>query len=76
MDYIEAQRICYSHICSICGNEPVIYIKERGEIEVRCQNKEHQGFTRLKGYRQTWREGQAIPIHIANRIENKEDKDG
>lgn len=79
MDYIEAKRFTLLHICSVCGNEPVIYLKDEGKIEVRCQNKEHQGFTKLKGYRQVLREGGVIPIHIANKLQKREEiksKDG
>ena len=71
MTYIEAEKFCFRHRCAVCGNVPSKYIAANGEYEVRCQ-KEHKGFTRLKGYTQTYREGGNLPVYIANVLEKKE----
>jgi len=76
MNYIQAQRFAFQHECAECGNSPSLYPNEGGGYEVRCQNRNHKGFIRLKGYRQSWREGQAVPIEIANKIQQKEEKRG
>ena len=70
----ELQKMTLTHCCSECGN-PLItpYDREKKEVILCCgTDRNHKGFTRLKGYRQSWREGQAIPLIIANKIEQKE----
>ena len=71
MDYIPAQRFARRHECAECGNSPSLYPNKGGGYEVRCQNRNHKGFTRLKGYVQSWREGQAVPLIIANKIQKR-----
>ena len=72
MNYIQAQRFAFRHECAECGNSPSLYPNKGGGYEVRCQNRNHKGFIRLKGYYQAWREGQAIPIEIAQNLIKKE----
>ena len=71
MNYIQAQRFAFRHECAECGNSPSLYPNKGGGYEVRCQNRNHKGFTRLKGYYQAWREGQAVPLIIANKIQKR-----
>jgi len=74
MDFIEAERFQRWHECAECGKEPQIYISEEGDYEVRCQNSEHKGFKRGLSYTEAWYQGEAIPLGIANKIEQKERK--
>jgi len=74
LDFIEARHFQLRHKCAICGNEPQLYPTKEGGYDVRCQNRNHKGFTKLKSYTQIWREGQAVPIEIANKIQQKEEK--
>ena len=71
MNYIQAQRFAFQHECAECGNSPSLYPNKGGGYEVRCQNRNHKGFTKLKGYVQSWREGQAVPLIIANKIQKR-----
>jgi hypothetical protein len=82
MDWNEAERIQYRHTCSVCGKLPQIYHDEQRYAEdgkplkrgyiVRCQNPEHQGLTEAKSYTQMWRDGDPLPLTIANKIEDRE----
>jgi len=72
MNYIEAERFRKGNLCAVCGAEPQLYPNEKGGYDVRCQNKKHRGFTKLKSYTQSWREGQAVPIEIAQNLIKKE----
>ena len=74
MDFLSAQKFADWHECAICGNYPSIYPLENGEYEVRCQNPQHSGFTRIIGYREGYRMGRSIPLHIANQIQAKEER--
>ena len=76
MNYIQAQRFAFQHECAECGNSPSLYPSEKGGYDVRCQNRNHQGFTKLKSYIQRWKEGDALPIQVANKIQQKEEKRG
>lgn len=83
MNSLEAQKFQSRHMCAVCGSQPQLYILPEKELApdgktqewgyiVRCQNQEHQGFTRVMGYTEAWRRGETIPLHIANQIEQKE----
>jgi len=70
----ELQRMTLTHCCSECGN-PLItpYDSARKEVILCCgTDRNHKGFIRLKGYYQAWREGQAVPIEIAQNLIKKE----
>ena len=74
----ELQRMTLTHCCSECGN-PLItpYDSARKEVILCCgTDRNHKGFIRLKGYRQSWREGQAVPIEIAQNLIKKERRKG
>ena len=70
------QRMTWTHICAECGGRLITpWNGERKEVVLCCgTDRNHKGFTKLKGYTQTWREGQALPIEIANKIQQKEEK--
>ena len=70
-NYIEAERFRKRNLCAECGDEPQLYPNREGGYDVRCQNRNHKGFTKLKSYTQIWREGQAVPLIIANKIQKK-----
>ena len=72
MNWIEAQKFADSHRCAECGNWPSICPAPNREWAVRCQNPEHQGFVKVKGYTEAWRSGDTIPLYIANNLERKE----
>ena len=70
----ELQRMTLTRCCSECGN-PLItpYDGEKKEVILCCgTDRNHKGFTKLKGYYQAWREGQAVPIEIAQNLIKKE----
>ena len=69
----ELQRMTLTHCCSKCGN-PLItpYDREKKEVILCCgTDRNHKGFTKLKSYTQIWREGQAVPLTIANKIQKR-----
>jgi len=74
MNYTEAQKFQARHQCAVCGSEPQLFPGPDRGYEVRCQKKEHQGFTRELTATEAWRGGKSIPLYIANRIEAKEEK--
>ena len=71
-NYIEAERFRKRNLCAECGNEPQLYPNGERGYDVRCQNRNHKGFTKLKSYTQIWREGQAVPLTIAQNLIKKE----
>lgn len=73
MDWLEAQRFQLSHSCAVCGAEPQIFPDSEKRYVVRCIDPAHRGFERLKGYYERYREGEPIPLFIAQRIERKEE---
>ena len=73
VDSLKVKRFIQYHACAVCGGVPSYwYFDSKGlEVLVACPNPEHQGLTRLKGWAERWREGEAVPIEVAQNLERK-----
>jgi len=72
MNNLEAQRFQQRHRCAVCDSEPQLFPDGKHGYEVRCINKEHQGFNRELTWTEHYKRGDHIPIEIAEQIEGKE----
>lgn len=77
MDYLSATRIVNHSTCAVCGGQLSYGITLEGEYDIICpHNPDHKGWVKEKSTWQRWKDGEAIPLSIANKLEEKERKDG
>lgn len=78
MNYLEIERFLKSHECAECAGELVYrHNPETGEDEIRCgADHSHRGVERLKGFKEQYRQGGAIPLVVKANIERMERRKG
>ena len=72
MDWIEANKLVSRHRCAECGAHLTILADPHERYKVLCAaNHEHRGFEPTGSWTQQWKQGDPIPLEIANRLEKK-----
>lgn len=74
MDYLTVTKIVNHSTCAVCGGQLSYGITAEGEYEVICPHTDHKGWVREKSTWQRWKDGEAIPLIIENRLKDKEEK--
>jgi len=71
MDYLEVQRFAKRHTCK-CGNELGYRIFPDGTARAYCPgNPDHKEFIRKRSLTERWREGDPVPLEVANNLQKK-----
>jgi len=73
VDWIEANRIARRFQCADCGGLLTIFPDPVDRYKLACAANPsgHHGYIRRPSLTQLWRQGAALPLEIANRLEKK-----
>lgn len=73
MDFQSAQKIVDTCTCAVCGGGLAVGLTDGGESVFICpHHPDHHGYTKVKSAYRLWREGEPVPLIVANRLQEKE----